>query len=62
MPDTPAPLWTVLVNDARQHALFPADLPAPAGWRPTGFTGTEEACEAHVDATWPDIRPLPLGS
>ncbi|WP_328958711.1 MbtH family NRPS accessory protein [Kitasatospora purpeofusca] len=51
--------WTVLVNDQQQHALYPADRPAPAGWHPTGFTGTEESCAAHVDATWPDIRPLP---
>ncbi|MEV0188239.1 MbtH family NRPS accessory protein [Kitasatospora purpeofusca] len=49
--------WTVLVDDQQQHALYPADRPAPAGWHPTGFTGTEDACEAHVDAVRPDVRP-----
>nr|BEK63395.1 hypothetical protein KPHV_06220 [Kitasatospora purpeofusca] len=51
--------WTVLVNDEQQPALYPADRPAPAGWHPTGFTGTEESCAAHVDANRPDLRPLP---
>ncbi|GAA1401388.1 MbtH family protein [Kitasatospora putterlickiae] len=57
MSDTP---WTVLVNDEEQHALHPAGLPAPDGWRPAGFTGTEAACESWVDAHWTDLRPLSL--
>ncbi|MFF8772664.1 MbtH family protein [Kitasatospora sp. NPDC015120] len=52
--------WTVLVNDEEQHALHPAALPVPAGWRPAGFTGTEDACESWVDAHWSDLRPLSL--
>ncbi|MFF1902979.1 MbtH family protein [Kitasatospora sp. NPDC058218] len=52
--------WTVLVNDEQQHGLFPTDLPAPAGWHPTGFTGTEDECEAYTDEHWTDLRPLSL--
>lgn len=52
--------WTVLVNDEEQHGLFPADRPAPGGWREAGFTGTEEECTAYVDEHWTDMRPLSL--
>lgn len=52
--------YQVVVNDEEQHALWPVRSPLPAGWRAEGFTGTEEECMAHVDAVWPDIRPLSL--
>ncbi|WP_327368066.1 MbtH family protein [Streptomyces sp. NBC_01217] len=52
--------YQVVVNDEEQHALWPARTEPPAGWRAEGFTGSEEECMAHVDAVWPDIRPLSL--
>ncbi|MEV6265074.1 MbtH family NRPS accessory protein [Streptomyces sp. NPDC051784] len=52
--------YQVVVNDEEQHALWSADSPPPAGWRPEGFSGTEDECTAHVDEVWPDIRPLSL--
>ncbi|MFG2920592.1 MbtH family protein [Streptomyces sp. NPDC048305] len=57
---TTAARYQVVVNDEEQHALWPAGSPPPAGWRPDGFSGTEEECAAHVDEVWPDIRPLSL--
>ncbi|MFE3514983.1 MbtH family protein [Streptomyces sp. NPDC059166] len=50
----------VVVNDEEQHALWPSGSPVPAGWRSTGFSGTEDECTAHIDEVWPDIRPLSL--
>ncbi|WP_328904045.1 MbtH family NRPS accessory protein [Streptomyces sp. NBC_00441] len=58
--NTPALRYLVAINDEEQHALWPAETPLPAGWRPEGFRGTEEECVAHVDQVWPDIRPLSL--
>ncbi|MEU2246715.1 MbtH family NRPS accessory protein [Streptomyces sp. NPDC019224] len=58
--NAPAIRYLVAVNDEEQHALWPADTPLPAGWRPEGFSGTEDECVAHVDQVWPDIRPLSL--
>ncbi|MFF2951682.1 MbtH family protein [Kitasatospora sp. NPDC057965] len=60
MSHSPAAHWTVLVNDEDQHALHPAHLPTPAGWHPTGFTGTEDACASWTDTHWADLRPLSL--
>lgn len=52
--------YQVVVNDEEQHALWPAGGELPAGWQAEGFTGSEEACMAHVDEVWEDIRPLSL--
>ncbi|MEV6931504.1 MbtH family NRPS accessory protein [Dactylosporangium sp. NPDC051485] len=53
-------LFAVVVNDEEQHSLWPADADPPAGWRPSGFTGTKDECVAHIDEVWTDIRPLSL--
>lgn len=52
--------FEVLVNDEDQYGLFPASLPAPSGWRPAGFSGTESQCSAWVDEHWTDMRPASL--
>lgn len=52
--------YAVFVNDAGQHGLHPVGAPAPGGWRPVGFAGTEDECVRHVDEHWTDTRPLHL--
>ena len=52
--------WTVLINHEEQYGLFPADRPAPGGWRPAGFAGTSDECAAYVDRHWTDQRPASL--
>ena len=47
----------VVLNDEEQYSIWPADRPIPAGWRREGFAGTREACLAHIDAAWTDMRP-----
>lgn len=60
MSGEPVERWAVLVNHEEQYGLFPAGRPAPGGWRPAGFEGTEDECTAHVDETWTDLRPAAL--
>lgn len=49
--------WMVLINADDQYGLFPAELPAPAGWTLAGYAGTEAGCIAYVDEHWTDMRP-----
>jgi MbtH protein len=50
--------WVVLINTQEQYALYPSDLDLPGGWRPAGFTGSEQDCRTYVDEHWTDMRPL----
>jgi MbtH protein len=52
--------YQVIINTEDQYALHPAELEPPAGWRPAGCTGSEQACMAYVDERWTDLRPLRL--
>ena len=46
----------VLVNAEEQYCLWLEDKAVPAGWEAV-FHGSREACLAHVEATWVDMRP-----
>ena len=46
----------VLVNAEEQYCLWPHDKAVPAGWEPV-FHGSREACLAHVESVWTDMRP-----
>lgn len=54
----PAPEQThqVLVNDEEQYCLWPAEKETPLGWNSV-FRGSREACLAHVETVWTDMRP-----
>lgn len=52
--------WLVVVNDEEQYSIWAAGSPLPPGWLPAGFAGTREACIAHIDEVWTDMRPLSL--
>jgi MbtH protein len=52
--------WRVLANAEEQYGLFPAGQPIPVGWRPAGFDGSEDECQAYVDECWTDLRPASL--
>jgi amino acid adenylation domain-containing protein/thioester reductase-like protein len=49
--------YIVTVNDAGQHAIWPAALPRPAGWRARTTALSLSACRQAVTSLWPDITP-----
>jgi len=50
MPGTQESLqYAVVVNDEEQYSIWQAGRDLPAGWRPDGFTGTEDECLAYID-------------
>lgn len=52
--------WLVVVNDEEQYSIWAVGEPLPRGWHASGFSGAREACLAHVDEVWTDMRPLSL--
>ncbi|SFV14422.1 MbtH family protein [Pseudoduganella namucuonensis] len=53
-------LHTVVVNQEGQYSIWPVSKELPLGWTSTGAPGTREACLAHIDQVWSDMRPLSL--
>lgn len=54
------PVFQVVVNNEEQYSIWDARRELPRGWHEAGFQGPEEACLAHIDAVWTDMRPLSL--
>ncbi|MER7410162.1 MbtH family protein [Streptomyces cacaoi] len=52
--------YQVLVNDERQHSLWPVGIDVPAGWTVAHPEDTREACLAYVEREWTDMRPQSL--
>jgi MbtH protein len=52
-----ADTYCVVVNDEQQYSIWPQHQPTASGWRDVGFGGTREACLAHVESVWTDVRP-----
>lgn len=53
-------VYAVVVNDEEQYSIWPDDREPPAGWRRDGTSGPKDACLAHIDEVWTDMRPLSL--
>jgi MbtH protein len=49
--------YGVVRNDEEQYSIWDAGSEPPAGWAPTGFTGTKAECLAHIEQVWTDMRP-----
>ncbi|GAA2748107.1 MULTISPECIES: MbtH family protein [Kitasatospora] len=49
--------YLVVVNDEGQYSIWAEGGEPPAGWAPDGFTGPRDACLAHIDEVWTDMRP-----
>ncbi|MCX4524116.1 MULTISPECIES: MbtH family protein [unclassified Streptomyces] len=58
--EDPQGSFLVLVNEEGQHSLWPSFAEVPAGWRTVFGADTREACLAHVEANWTDLRPKSL--
>lgn len=51
---------TVVLNHEEQDSIWLTGREIPAGWREAGKTGTKEACLAHIEMVWADMRPRRL--
>jgi uncharacterized protein YbdZ (MbtH family) len=56
----PHEVYRVVRNDEEQYSIWPARQDPPPGWQATGFEGDKDACLAHIDEVWTDMRPLSL--
>lgn len=52
--------YLVLVNDERQHSLWPAFAAVPGGWRVVFGEAEREACLDYITRNWTDLRPKSL--
>lgn len=52
--------YLVLVNDERQHSLWPAFADVPAGWTIAFGEDSRAACLDYVEKNWTDMRPASL--
>jgi amino acid adenylation domain-containing protein/thioester reductase-like protein len=49
--------FVAVVNDQEQHALWPAELTVPPGWRRTSAVLSASDCLAVIARAWPDVTP-----
>ena len=54
-------LHQIVVNDAREFAVWPSARPLPAGWRPAGRTGTRDELVMHLRSSFAPLVDLPPG-
>lgn len=47
----------VVTNDEGQHSIWPDNRELPAGWKATGFAGSEEKCLDHISQVWTELSP-----
>ncbi|CAM5617951.1 MULTISPECIES: MbtH family protein [Streptomyces] len=58
--ENPDASYLVLVNDEKQHSLWPAFIEVPDGWTVAKTADTRDACLAYVEEHWTDMRPATL--
>lgn len=49
--------FRVVSNHEDQHSIWSVDRELPAGWTGSGFTGSKDACLAHIAEVWTDLTP-----
>lgn len=52
--------YVVLVNNERQHSLWPSFVEVPAGWSVSHGEDTRESCLEYIERNWTDMRPRSL--
>jgi uncharacterized protein YbdZ (MbtH family) len=58
--DDPDASYFSLVNDEGQYSLWPAWSAVPAGWNVAFGPEGRDACLAHIEEAWRDMRPASL--
>lgn len=54
--------FLVLINDERQHSLWPSFVAVPSGWDIVHGPESRESCMAYVRENWTDMRPASLAA
>ncbi|MET8904206.1 MULTISPECIES: MbtH family protein [unclassified Streptomyces] len=54
--------FLVLVNDERQHSLWPVAIDVPSGWTVAHGPTDRAACLEYVETHWTDLRPASLAA
>jgi MbtH protein len=52
--------FMVLVNDERQHSLWPTFADVPAGWSVELGESDRQTCLDYIERNWTDMRPKSL--
>ena len=52
--------FLVLVNEARQHSLWPVFAAVPEGWWTIFGPAERAACLDHIEAVWTGLTPAGL--
>ncbi|WP_030835523.1 MbtH family protein [Streptomyces sp. NRRL S-475] len=52
--------YVVVVNHEEQYSIWPLGREIPEGWKDAGREGPKDACLAHINEVWTDMRPLSL--
>lgn len=55
-------LWRAVRTDDGRYSIWPAELPVPAGWRPTEVCGDKAECLSWIAENWVDARPAGIGN
>jgi MbtH protein len=58
--DADGVIFVVVVNQANQMSIWPADRESPSGWQVIGNSGTKKECLAYIEQHWSDMRPTSL--
>lgn len=58
--DDPDGRYLALINDEGQYSLWPAFVDVPAGWEIAHPEDSRDACLAHIEQHWTDLRPRSL--
>jgi MbtH protein len=54
------PLHEIVVNDAREFAVWPSGRPLPPGWHHSGKSGPRDELLAHLRASFAPLVQLPV--
>jgi MbtH protein len=58
--EDPEGSYYVLTNDEGQHSLWPGFVAVPDGWQVVFGLEKRDACLAHIEQNWTDMRPKSL--
>lgn len=52
--------FVVVVNDEKQHSLWPTFAAVPTGWAVVFAEASREECLQYVRENWTDMRPASI--